>query len=1095
MESGCDRVGEDASTAALHLAQSDVDSEFGSYRGRRPNLNTKPSAISSPDACGDPAFADLSAPILHILSRGDLENSILSRPMHMDESTKTLTEALSVVKVQRVQLKRFLDTDRVMDALKCASTMLNELRASTLSPKHYYELYMAIFDALRHLSIYLHDAHSNGKHHLADLYELVQYCGNIVPRLYLMITVGGVYMSVPDAPVKEIMRDMIEMSRGIQHPTRGLFLRHYLSGATRDHLPSSTEPGPAGDLDDSIGFVLGNFVEMNKLWVRQQHLGHSRERERREMERRELRILVGTNLVRLSQLEGVSLDVYSSVILPRVLEQVVSCKDMIAQEHLMEVIVQVFLDEFHLHTLPQLLAACARLHPKVNVKQIVISLISRLAAYAAREAENESPEEIRRQEEEGARRLAIKTHEMQRTLPMPAHTVWQEIDAEQGRPKDRWTLFAEELGKVVPASVHGSIWHDMPPVKREEKGKDDAKQESAKQGDNHAVHRNADQETVSSAEKPEKDTEAQDQETVSSAEKPEKDTEAQDQETVSSATTAHRDTAPNADSAPQPDAPPSDTSRKFCGIPETVPLFEVFWDQILLLLNARADLTLADLAALLFALLDLCLHCYPDRLEYVDQILGFAHTKFAESSQASDRPAANSAHAQTLLLAPVNAYKNPLTLLVIPNFHVLWAEQPPLARRAVAQAIVQSMLQRHTRITTPEDAVGILELCASLIEEPEPQPSASESSSGQGIQQDFYPSAAIDELADRQGMLARVMHLFQAQEPEAQLRLLYIARHYLARGGDGIRYTFPALISAAIRLARKFRAYKEYDPQWDAHTATLFHFVHQLIAKLHRQVDAPELCVRFFLLAAEAADECGFEELAYEYYIQSFTLYEESISDSRSQLHAIGLIVSALFKTRIFCRENYDALTTRAAQYCSKLLKRPHQAAAVMMASHLWWQLPEAKGTVAKHALVHDGSRVIECLQKTLRIASGCMNENTTVEIFCHALNKYLYYFEQGVAEVTAEYIHSLIDLITKALLSLRENARSGASWGPDVYDSPASLDAIQQHFVSHLEYVRDKKQAVLGALAADDNVEVGGADWAGIEVHAPLRKLAAGSS
>ncbi len=42
---------------------------------------------------------------------------------------------------------------------------------------------MSAFDALRHLSTYLYDAHVSGKHHLADLYELVQYCGNIVPRV------------------------------------------------------------------------------------------------------------------------------------------------------------------------------------------------------------------------------------------------------------------------------------------------------------------------------------------------------------------------------------------------------------------------------------------------------------------------------------------------------------------------------------------------------------------------------------------------------------------------------------------------------------------------------------------------------------------------------------------------------------------------------------------------------------------------------------------------------------------------------------------------------------------------------------------------
>lgn len=70
---------------------------------------------------------------------------------------------------------------------------------------------------------------------------------------------------------------------------------------------------PCEQVKDSIDFVLMNFAEMNKLWVRMQHQGHSRDRERREREREELRILVGTNLVRLSQLETVNLDKYKKV--------------------------------------------------------------------------------------------------------------------------------------------------------------------------------------------------------------------------------------------------------------------------------------------------------------------------------------------------------------------------------------------------------------------------------------------------------------------------------------------------------------------------------------------------------------------------------------------------------------------------------------------------------------------------------------------------------------------------------------------------------------------------------------------------------------
>lgn len=64
---------------------------------------------------------------------------------------------------------------------------------------------------------------------------------------------------------------------------------------------------------DSIDFILLNFSEMNKLWVRMQHQGHTRDRNKREQERRELRILVGTNLVRLSQLECIDIEKYKKV--------------------------------------------------------------------------------------------------------------------------------------------------------------------------------------------------------------------------------------------------------------------------------------------------------------------------------------------------------------------------------------------------------------------------------------------------------------------------------------------------------------------------------------------------------------------------------------------------------------------------------------------------------------------------------------------------------------------------------------------------------------------------------------------------------------
>jgi len=319
----------------------------------------------------------------------------------MEDQEKLLEDAMAIVKAQSFQMKRCLDKSRLMDGLKHASNMLSELRTCFLSPKMYYELYMMISDELRHLESHLLEEFNNG--HCVELYELVQYAGNIVPRLYLLITVGLVYIKSNENCKRDILRDLVEMCRGVQHPLRGLFLRNYLLQCTRDILPDVEDPPPSknpmdnegGSISDSLDFILLNFAEMNKLWVRMQHQGHSRDKEKRERERQELRILVGTNLVRLSQLECVDAARYRTTVLPSLLEQAVSCRDALSQEYLLECIIQVFPDEFHLDTLEPLLAACADLHDQVDVKGVISSLIDRLAAFGNKEDGAGIPPELK----------------------------------------------------------------------------------------------------------------------------------------------------------------------------------------------------------------------------------------------------------------------------------------------------------------------------------------------------------------------------------------------------------------------------------------------------------------------------------------------------------------------------------------------------------------------------------------------------------------------------------------------------------------------------------------------------------------------------
>jgi vacuolar protein sorting-associated protein 35 len=153
-----------------------------------------------------------------------------------------------------------------------------------------------------------------------------------------------------------------------------------------------------------------------------------------------------------------------------------------------------------------------------------------------------------------------------------------------------------------------------------------------------------------------------------------------------------------------------------------------------------------------------------------------------------------------------------------------------------------------------------------------------------------------------------------------------------------MRFTFPALITSAIKLCRRYKNREHLEDDWAAKVETILKFVRHLTSILATQVDAPTIALRLFLLAAQIADECGFEDLAYDLYVEAFTVYEEGISESRAQLQAITLVIGTLQGARVFGTDNYDTLITKAALHGAKLLKKPHQASAVHLASHLWWQ-------------------------------------------------------------------------------------------------------------------------------------------------------------
>jgi len=288
------------------------------------------------------------------------------------------------------QMKKALESGNLREAIQHADSMLGELRNPYISPHFYYILFMQIFNDLKELEDHFMERKKQGRK-IADIYESVQQANGVLQRLYLMATAGSAYIDSLEAPAKEVLKDLFEMAKGIQHPLRGLFFRYYMLKKFKDKLPDKGNKflDESGDASETINFLLQNLSEMNRLWIRMQHSG-SKDKSKREADRQEVGMLIGENITRISDLKAVDLEIYKNLVQPKLFELIQNCKDPISQQYLMDSVIQVFTDEFHLKTLEKLLEACTSLHNAVDIKSIFISLMDRLSHYA-----NEQNSEIK----------------------------------------------------------------------------------------------------------------------------------------------------------------------------------------------------------------------------------------------------------------------------------------------------------------------------------------------------------------------------------------------------------------------------------------------------------------------------------------------------------------------------------------------------------------------------------------------------------------------------------------------------------------------------------------------------------------------------
>lgn len=452
--------------------------------------------------------------------------------------------------------------------------------------------------------------------------------------------------------------------------------------------------------------------------------------------------------------------------------------------------------------------------------------------------------------------------------------------------------------------------------------------------------------------------------------------------------------------------------------------FDLFRATISRVIDQQADLAPADGVEMYVALMNFVGVVHPERSEYVDYVLEAAHGALQGRAIESDAKAEKQLVA--LLGLPLGRH-DIITVLGMDAFPRVLGLLRPATRKAMAVRVGQTALSKGAKLVSEAQLRRLLVLVAPLTED------VPGGVSGEELDE--------DDLAEEQGLVAQLLHALAAADPDVQFAMLGLARAALERGGPcRLQHTLPALAFCALRLARtlggaglKGAAAVGSGGAPKITGEALLQWVHQLCVTI-ADIPQPIIALRLLLACAySASEELGLEMLAYDCFERALLLYEGAIPDAQQRTTALQSIIGMLQRCYVFGPDNRDALVQSCTAYCSRLLRRADQVAALCACSHLSWQSnptpgPQATtgdGASSSSAPVRDAAKVAATLQRALGAAqsaerqvasTGKADAASYLSLYIDVLNKYMYYMEAAVEGITPARVQPVADCIKTGL-------------------------------------------------------------------------------
>ena len=249
------------------------------------------------------------------------------------EQENCLKQITRIFEHQASLIKIFPSSLNFSKCLFDTSELISLLKLEILTPSNYYLLFTDISELLQEtIENYIRNKASKGIK-IKYIYESVQQSQYLIPRVYLMIICGSIYIELNPIKYKEIIYELLNIVKCIQSPLKAFWVRYFLFKNLKDKLPikigeyQNNEEYAFEYKKISLFLLMKNLEEMIHYSMRCKKEIYIDRQKLDEKQRINMVSCLEEIIEEISNIKCLDKDAFSNKILPKLFEIIIEIDD------------------------------------------------------------------------------------------------------------------------------------------------------------------------------------------------------------------------------------------------------------------------------------------------------------------------------------------------------------------------------------------------------------------------------------------------------------------------------------------------------------------------------------------------------------------------------------------------------------------------------------------------------------------------------------------------------------------------------------------------------------------------------------------------